>query len=259
MKKQHLSQVPSKAAQTATAPLQAAAPAPQAVVDPPAAVQQAAAVPHFPVPSPIALQQRPRFVVAGSGSVHLIMGAMFAGKTSELLRRVREEQGKGLNVLLLKSCKDTRYTAAHISSHSGERLPCKEASSLLHARQEWAAEYEAADVIGIDESQFFSDLTEFVTTAADVDGKHVIVAGLDGDFQRRKFGQLLDLVPMAEGVTKLHGLCMCGRASAFSLRMAASDNQELVGGAELYRPVCRLCYNKAHTGSRLLQECTAHE
>eukprot|EP00200_Dunaliella_tertiolecta_P001087 CAMPEP_0202364696 /NCGR_PEP_ID=MMETSP1126-20121109/16007_1 /ASSEMBLY_ACC=CAM_ASM_000457 /TAXON_ID=3047 /ORGANISM="Dunaliella tertiolecta, Strain CCMP1320" /LENGTH=208 /DNA_ID=CAMNT_0048959403 /DNA_START=162 /DNA_END=786 /DNA_ORIENTATION=+ len=208
MKKQHLSQVPSKAAQTATAPLQAAAPAPQAVVDPPAAVQQAAAVPHFPVPSPIALQQRPRFVVAGSGSVHLIMGAMFAGKTSELLRRVREEQGKGLNVLLLKSCKDTRYTAAHISSHSGERLPCKEAN---------------------DESQFFSDLTEFVTTAADVDGKHVIVAGLDGDFQRRKFGQLLDLVPMAEGVTKLHGLCMCGRASAFSLRMAASDNQELVG------------------------------
>ncbi|KAF5834816.1 thymidine kinase [Dunaliella salina] len=102
--------------------------------------------------------------------------------------------------------------------------------------------------------QFFSDLTEFVTSAADVDGKHVIVAGLDGDFQRRKFGQLLDLVPMAESVTKLQGTCTCGRPSAFSLRKAANHDQELVGGANLYSPVCRLCYNnytKAHVANGL--------
>lgn len=98
-------------------------------------------------------------------------------------------------------------------------------------------------VIAIDEAQFFGDLVEFVVHAADVHKKTVYVAGLDGDFQRQRFGRMLDLVPHADSVTKLVSRCaFCNNAALFSLRISAEQGQDLVGGTDKYRPACRSHY-----------------
>ena len=104
-------------------------------------------------------------------------------------------------------------------------------------------QYALANVIAIDEAQFFSDLMEFCTRAADEDGKEIIVAGLDGDFRRRKFGQVLDLVPHADDVTKLTARCArCAAPGLFSLRISAEEDTTLIGGKDKYLPVCRKHY-----------------
>jgi len=133
--------------------------------------------------------------------------------------------------------------------------------SLLHFRTAFPEAYASVQVIAIDEAQFFNDLAEFCISAADHDAKRVVLAGLDGDFMRRKFGQVLDLIPHADSVTKLKAACaFCKQeleqsggvdgagvavkpaAAVFSLRMAADSRQELVGGADTYAPVCRRHY-----------------
>ncbi|TQE02472.1 hypothetical protein C1H46_011880 [Malus baccata] len=99
------------------------------------------------------------------------------------------------------------------------------------------------DVIGIDEAQFFEDLYDFCSEAADRDGKKVIVAGLDGDYLRRKFGSVLDVVPLADSVTKLTARCeLCGKRAFFTLRKTEEMQTELIGGADVYMPVCRQHY-----------------
>lgn len=110
------------------------------------------------------------------------------------------------------------------------------------------ARYAEAHVIAIDEAQFFDDLEEFCTRAADVDGKEIIVAGLDGDFMRRKFGQVLDLVPHADDVTKLTARCAkCAAPGLFSLRISAEKDTTLIGGKDKYLPVCRRHYAELST------------
>lgn len=98
-------------------------------------------------------------------------------------------------------------------------------------------------MIGIDEAQFFGDLYEFCRQAADREGKTVIVAGLDGDFKRRRFGSVLDLIPIADTVTKLTSRCeVCGKRALFTMRKTEEKETELIGGAEVYMPVCRSHY-----------------
>lgn len=98
-------------------------------------------------------------------------------------------------------------------------------------------------MLAIDEAQFFADLVQFCTEAVEGRGQRVIVAGLDGDFRRRKFGQLLELVPLADSVTKLSSKCAeCGAAAPFTLRTAAATATTLIGGSESYKPACRRCY-----------------
>lgn len=99
---------------------------------------------------------------------------------------------------------------------------------------------EAADAIAVDEAQFFDDLLEFCTHAADHLHKRVVVAGLNGCFRRRNFGQLHHVIPLADRITKLSARCFkCQAEASFSLRLTAEEEPELVGGAEAYRPVCR--------------------
>ena len=107
-------------------------------------------------------------------------------------------------------------------------------------------------VVAVDEAQFFPDLAAFVVAAADTHAQTVLVAGLDGDFRRSRFGQVLDLVPHAESVTRLTARCgACGRAAPFSMRLAAPPAGESVvdgGGADKYAPACRACYAAAVEG-----------
>ncbi|GAB2212340.1 hypothetical protein Drorol1_Dr00020300 [Drosera rotundifolia] len=178
------------------------------------------------------------------GEIHVIVGPMFAGKTTTLLRRVQSEVGNGRCVAVIKSDKDARYGLDSIVTHDGDKYPCFALKDLSSFRQKFGGRaYDELDVIGIDEAQFFEDLYDFCQWAADHDGKTVIVAGLDGDYLRRSFGSVLDVIPLADSVTKLTARCeMCGKLAHFTLRKSDETKTELIGGAEKYMPVCRQHY-----------------
>ncbi|KAI3457742.1 hypothetical protein Pfo_014405 [Paulownia fortunei] len=184
-----------------------------------------------------------------SGEVHVIVGPMFAGKTTALLRRVVAESDTGRNVAMIKSSKDTRYAADAVVTHDGTKFPCWALPDLLSFKHKLGAEayheYNVGqlDVIGIDEAQFFGDLYDFCCVAADYDGKIVVVAGLDGDYLRRSFGSVLNVIPLADTVTKLTARCeLCGKRAFFTLRKTDVMQTELIGGADIYMPVCRQHY-----------------
>ncbi|CAN1143230.1 Pentatricopeptide repeat-containing protein At5g64320, mitochondrial [Linum perenne] len=146
-----------------------------------------------------------------------------------------------LKVAVIKSDKDTRYGLDSIVTHDGLKLPCWSLPKLSLFRQSLGVHaYNQLDVIGIDEAQFFDDLYDFCREAADQDGKTVIVAGLDGDYMRRSFGAVLDVIPLADSVTKLNAHCkLCGKPAFFTLRKTDETKVELIAGADVYMPVCR--------------------
>ncbi|BAT88996.1 hypothetical protein LR48_Vigan272s002000 [Vigna angularis] len=189
-----------------------------------------------------------------SGEVHVIVGPMFAGKTTALLRRIKSELNAARNVVMLKSSKDTRYAIDSVVTHDGIKFPCWALPNLLSFREKYGhGAYQKLDVIGIDEAQFFEDLYEFCCKAADEDGKTVIVAGLDGDYLRRSFGSVLHIIPLADSVTKLTARCeLCGKRAFFTLRKTEDQETELIGGADVYMPVCRLHYMNSHVAERIV-------
>ncbi|ERM99641.1 hypothetical protein AMTR_s00088p00176970 [Amborella trichopoda] len=178
------------------------------------------------------------------GEIHVIVGPMFAGKTTALLRRVRAETEMGRSVAVIKSDKDNRYGLNSIVTHDGEKMSCWAMADLLTFKTKLGFDaYSKLDVIGIDEAQFFGDLYDFCRMAADYDGKTLIVAGLDGDYLRKSFGSMLDIIPLADSVTKLTASCeLCGKKAFFTLRKTGDTQKELIGGADIYMPVCRQHY-----------------
>lgn len=182
------------------------------------------------------------------------MGPMFAGKTTALLEQVRAAEAAGLRVAVVTSALDNRYGVRQCISHAGESrsaLAVSELTSLMqHTKgsQHWDIDsmqwdIDSIDVIAIDESQFFPDLADFVHYAVDVHRKKVIVAGLSGDYKRRSFGQIVSLVPQADSVEFLKARCnYCEMPASFTLRLVANEQQQLIGGAAAYQPVCREHY-----------------
>ncbi|KAF8410831.1 hypothetical protein HHK36_003368 [Tetracentron sinense] len=181
---------------------------------------------------------------SSSGAIHVIIGPMFAGKTTALIRRLKSESNNERSVAIIKSNKDSRYGLDSIVTHDGAKLPCWALPDLSSFRQKIGDDaYNKLDVIGIDEAQFFEDLYDFCCNAADHDRKTVIVAGLDGDYLRRRFGTVLDIVPLADSVTKLTARCeLCGKRAFFTLRKTEETQTELIGGSDVYKPVCRQHY-----------------
>ena len=180
-------------------------------------------------------------------SLRVVMGPMFAGKTSEIQGVVRRNQCLGRAVLVLTADIDNRYQSdvASIINHDRTAIPARavpvgELATVLA----WP-EFAAASAIVIDEAQFFRGcLVDFVKTAVDEHGKYVTVVGLDGDAERRPFGDVLTLVPLADSVVKLTALCRyCGDGTPaiFTRARAArpASEQVAVGGADMYEPVCR--------------------
>ncbi len=183
----------------------------------------------------------------GVGSVHLILGPMFAGKTTHLLDRVRRlEESAAANVLLLKSDKDTRYARNKVVTHDGRGRECFPVTSLevdVVVNAVGEKKWRECDVVAVDEAQFLTNLYEFCRVAADEHDKIVLVAGLNGDFKRETFGEVQETLPLCDSVTKLTAKCKCGRPALFSKRIVnAGDGQELVGGADKYLPACRRCF-----------------
>ena len=183
----------------------------------------------------------------GVGSVHLILGPMFAGKTTRLLERVKQlEESVDANVLLLKSDKDTRYAKDKVVTHDGRGRECFPVKSLeleVVVKTVGERKWNECDVVAVDEAQFLTNLYEFCRVAADEHDKIVLVAGLNGDFKRETFGEVQETLPLCDSVTKLTARCECGRPALFSKRIVnVGDGQELVGGADKYLPACRRCF-----------------
>jgi len=164
---------------------------------------------------------------------------MFSGKSSELIRRLKRHQAVGKRVLVVNSAKDTRNDSCVLQTHDGVTFDCIKSGDLLAAA--CSGKFAEADVVAVDECQFFKGLRPFVERALDR-GKRVILAGLDGDYRQAVFGELLTLVPLADEVVKLSALCMeCrdGTPGPFSKRICEGADQELVGAADKYQAVCR--------------------
>ncbi|GMH38181.1 hypothetical protein BSKO_06065 [Bryopsis sp. KO-2023] len=187
----------------------------------------------------------------GTGSIELIVGPMFSGKTTALIDRIEVAEKGGRKVVAIKSSIDSRYAETEdyksfIVCHSGGKVACYSVNKLSEFKKRFPEEYETCEVLAIDEAQFFSDLVGFCSEAADVDGKKVHVAGLDGDFRREPFKlmnryhPISKLLPMCDKVMKKCAQCMyCENEAPFTFRTVADSREILVGGADSYVPVCR--------------------
>jgi len=172
--------------------------------------------------------------------LEIIMGNMFSGKTSELIRRLKRHRAIGDRIVVINSKKDTRNESEVLQTHDKSTFDCVKTDSLISVVD--SDEYHHAQVVAVDETQFFEGLRPFVEQALRED-KHVILAGLDGDFRQQVFGELLSVIPLAEEVTKLKALCMrCmdGTLGPFTKRTVKNGEQELVGDSDVYRAVCRM-------------------
>ena len=169
----------------------------------------------------------------------IIMGNMFSGKTSELIRRLKRLKVIGKNILVVNSAKDTRSPDEVLKTHDNVQFNCEKVHDLFDIVS--PRDFEDADIIAIDEAQFFANLKKFVEYCLSKN-KTVILAGLDGDCFQRKFGELIDCIPLASEVTKLSALCMkCndGTPGPFTKRTVDSKELELIGGSDMYIAVCQ--------------------
>ncbi len=173
------------------------------------------------------------------GWVEVVCGSMFSGKTEELLRRLKRARIARQKVALFKPATDTRYDATAVVSHDATAMP----SEVVHTAAPILLLADDADVVGIDEAQFFGlDLVDVVQTLAR-DGRRVILAGLDQDFLGRPFEPVPQLMAVAEHVTKLHAVCVrCGAPANHSQRIVPDGARVLVGETEAYEPRCRSCF-----------------
>ena len=177
-----------------------------------------------------------------AGSVEVICGSMFSGKTEELIRRLKRAQFAKQKVEIYKPCIDVRYSEDQVVSHDSHSIPStpidSPASMLLLSSD--------VEVVGIDEAQFFDDtLVDVVQTLANR-GIRVIIAGLDTDFLGKPFGPMPALMAIAEDIQKVHAICVkCGSPANHSHRLVANSDLVVLGEKDEYEPLCRHCYNAA--------------
>ena len=191
-----------------------------------------------------------RHLRPNSGWLEVICGSMFSGKTEELLRRLRRAVIARQNVQLFKPAIDNRYGVTTVASHDGskwEGIVINDAAEILDLIQ------PDTHVIAIDEVQFFDDAIVDVCDALALQGKRVIVAGLDMDFRGEPFGPMPKLLAKAESVRKLHAICMvCGGEASRTQRLINDrpayyeDPVILIGAEEAYEARCRGCHEVPH-------------
>ena len=182
------------------------------------------------------------------GKLELIIGSMFSGKSTELIRQISRNKIAGRKVMTISHCSDDRYGKELISTHCGSNIIPDYMLSSLKSVPEYDQYIYSADVIFIEEGQFFSDIVDFCKKSVDIDKKFVVVSALDGDFQREPFPQISRLYPLADKITKLNAICLrCSNIgiqndASFSLRTVNSMDKHLVGGKDSYEAVCRYHY-----------------
>lgn len=176
------------------------------------------------------------------GSIEVICGSMFSGKTEELIRRMKSAQYAKQKVEIFKPEIDTRYDAVKVVSHEGNSIhstPVPASSHILLLADD-------VEVVGIDEAQFFDAGLLDVCNQLANSGVRVIVAGLDMDYLGKPFGPMPALLAIAEHVTKVHAICMrCGNIANHSHRITDEDALVLLGETTNYEPLCRDCFTEA--------------
>lgn len=175
------------------------------------------------------------------GWIEVVCGSMFSGKTEELIRRLKRAQIANMKVEVYKPATDTRYDKTKVVSHDANTIaskPVDKAIDILMLA-------ENADVIGIDEAQFFDEEVISVCETLVSQGKRVIVAGLDMDYLGKPFGPMPQLLSIADFITKLHAICVqCGHLANVSYRTSAEEGTVVLGEKNNYEPRCRICAAK---------------
>ena len=193
------------------------------------------------------MTQTPR----NSGWIEVITGSMFSGKSEELIRRLRRAQIAHQNVAIFKPEIDDRFSDEDIVSHNQQRLKSNHVSNP----REILDRSIGADVIGVDEAQFFdADIVAVLKELAD-SGKRVVAAGLDKDFKGQPFGPMPQLMTEAEYVTKTLAICMqCGDPANFTQRLSDNSAQVVVGESDMYEARCRRCFEPPDSSSQTSEE-----
>lgn len=177
------------------------------------------------------------------GSIEVVAGSMFSGKTEELIRRLKRAKIAKQIVEIYKPIVDARYSIDEVVSHDENSIrstPIENSANILLLSGD-------VDVIGIDEAQFFDKgLIDVVVKLANM-GIRVIIAGLDMDFKGVPFGPIPGLMAVADHITKVHAICVrCGSIAQFSHRLSEKEQVVLLGEKDIYEPLCRSCYNKTN-------------
>lgn len=173
------------------------------------------------------------------GRLELIIGNMFSGKSSELIRRLNREKSINKKILVINYDLDNRYSHDSVSTHDNVQVKCIRVNKLSDIDYTLIKE---VDSIFIDEGQFFSDLFDSVVSFVDCSKKHVVISGLDGDSYRSTFGDLIKLIPICDTVDKLRAYCnKCndGTYAPFTKKLTRSNELIDIGGSDKYIPVCR--------------------
>jgi len=177
-----------------------------------------------------------------SGKLELIIGNMFSGKSTELIRRINKEKSINKRILIINYLGDNRYSSDSIATHDRLTVKSVKVSKLNDIHNNISI--ENYDSFFIDEGQFFPDLYTFVINLVDFYNKHVTVAGLDGDSRRHPFGSIIDLIPICDTVDKLTAYCkMCNNGTIAPFSLLLTNKCAGIGGSELYAPVCRYHYH----------------
>jgi thymidine kinase len=196
---------------------------------------------------------------SSAGYLELILGPMFSGKSSRIVEIYKQCEFCNISVAVINHTIDNRYDDELLSTHDKVKIPCMKTERLMDLWNEsinledeltnipqvqQKIKVATSEVILINEGQFFPDLEDFVRFLLN-NRKKIYICGLDGDFERKKFGNILDLIPLCDKVTKLTSLCsLCknGTPGIFSMRLTNETDQTVVG-SDNYIPVCRKCYS----------------
>jgi thymidine kinase len=183
-------------------------------------------------------------VMNNSGYLALYLGCMYAGKTSKLISIYEKNQAAGISTCVINYIEDKRYHDNKMSTHDRKMISCLPAQKVYDVFENNATLLDSTDAFIINEGQFFSDLYDVVKLLINVHNKKVYVCGLDGDYKMKKFGQILDLIPLADHVEKLHAVCsLCKAPASFTKRLTRETAQKVIG-SDNYIPVCRACHLK---------------
>ena len=180
------------------------------------------------------------------GYLKIILGCMFSGKTSELIKEYRRWTSCGYECLVINHSSDNRYseTADKTCTHDGfmiNSIPVGNKLFQFFKKESYLSRY---DVVLINEGQFFDDLYEFTDYLVNKKSKKVYICGLNGDFQQRKFGSILDVIPLCDDLLKLSAICVnCKEKDGIFTYRLSDEKEQTVIGSSNYIPVCRRCYN----------------
>jgi thymidine kinase len=178
-----------------------------------------------------------------TGYLEIILGCMYSGKTSKLISIYKHNKIAEITTCVINYIHDNRYDENDMSTHDGNKIPCIKVGKLFEIFENDDNLLSKTEAFIINEGQFFPDLYEFVNTLVNKHNKKVYVGGLDGDFKMNKFGSMIDIIPMCDKVEKLHAICnICKKKASFTKRITDDVTQEIIGGSEMYIPVCRTCH-----------------